>query len=303
MESRTNRYYHLLAFGTALIWGTTLVSTKVLLNHGLTAAEIMLYRFVIAYLLLWVIHPKSYKFGGWRDEFVFFGTGLFGGTCYFITENTALGFTLASNVALIVTTAPIFTAILAHLLIKGEQLNHKLITGSLVAIIGVAFVVFNGHFILKLNPLGDLLSITAAISWALYSVILKRLDKKYDIYYITRKVFLYGILTMLPFFILDPFHYEKGMFSDFTVIANLLFLGVIASSICFILWNSALKHLGTVRTSNYIYFIPIVTLITSVLVLNERITIFAIMGTFLILFGVYYVDHGLPFRKKTNAPK
>lgn len=299
MGTKSNRFYHLLAFATAMIWGTTLVSTKVLINHGLTPAEIMLYRFVIAYCLLWVLHPKSYPFGGWRDELVFAGLGFFGGTLYFITENTALGITLASNVALIVTTAPIFTAILAHLMVKGERLSKNLIIGSITALAGVAMVVFNGRFILKINPLGDFLSIAAAVSWACYSVLMKRLDKKYDIFYITRKVFLYGIITMLPIFYFDPLQFDSKEIFSLPVLANLLFLGMIASSVCYVLWNLALKHIGTVRTSNYIYFIPIVTLFTSVLVLNEHITLFALAGTVLILFGVYYVDHGLPFKQKT----
>lgn len=297
MQSKSNQLYHLLALVTAIIWGTTLVSTKVLLNHGLTPVEIMFYRFLIAYILLWILHPKSYKFGGWKDEMLFLGIGFCGGTLYFITENTALGITLASNVALIVTTAPIFTAILAHITIKGEQLHRNLVIGSLTALIGVALVVFNGKFILKLNPLGDILSIAAAISWALYSVILKRLDQKYDIFYITRKVFLYGILTLLPIFVFKPIHFDPKILLNEAVIGNLLFLGVIASSVCYVLWNLALKHIGTVRTSNYIYFIPIVTLITSVIVLNEPVTVFAIIGTLFILSGVYYVDHGFPSLK------
>ena len=294
MQPKNNQFYHLLALATAIIWGTTLVSTKVLLNHGLTAVEIMLYRFLIAYILLWILHPQSYKFGGWKDELLFVGVGFSGGTLYFIAENTALGITLASNVALIVTTAPIFTAILAHIAIKGERLNRNLIVGSLTALVGVTLVVFNGKFILKLNPLGDLLSLTAAISWALYSVILKRLDRKYDIFYITRKVFLYGIITLLPFFVFMPIHHDSKILFNEVVIGNLLFLGVIASSVCYIFWNLALKHIGTVRTSNYIYFIPIVTLITSVIVLNEPVTLFAIIGTIFILAGVYYVDQGFP---------
>ena len=298
MHAKSNRFYHLLAFGTALLWGTTLVSTKVLINHGLSPAEIMLYRFVIAYVVLWAIHPKSYKFSGWGDEFLFFLLGLCGGTLYFITENSALRITLASNVALIVTTAPIFTAFLAHLVLKGERLNRNLLVGSLMALVGVAFVVFNGKFILKLNPLGDLLSVGAAISWAFYSVIMKKLDGRYDIFYITRKVFFYGIVSMLPFFAIEPFQFDSKAIFHIDVLLNLLFLSVIASSICFVLWNSAIKHLGTVRTSNYIYFIPIITLITSVVVLNEQITIYAIIGTVLILFGVYYVDHGFEFLTK-----
>lgn len=295
-----NRPYHIIAFFTALIWGTTLVSTKVLLHHGLSPGEIMLYRFLIAYTILWIIHPKSYSFGGWRDEFLFILTGLCGGSLYFITENTALELTLASNVALIVSTAPLATIFLAHFMVKGESLHRKLLWGSLIAMLGVGFVVFNGNFILKLNPYGDLLSIAAAITWALYSVILKKLDHKYHVLYITRKVFLYGIITLLPYFAYKPFHFDWNELKSGEVIGNLLFLGIIASSLCYILWNIAVKHIGSVRTNNYIYFIPIVTEITSVIILKEQITIFAIVGTIFILSGVYYVENDLPFRSKKN---
>lgn len=292
------RFYHFLAFLTALIWGTTLVSTKILIQNGLTPSEIMLYRFLIAYVVLWIIHPRVYRFTGWKDELLFLGIGFCGGTLYFITENSALEITLASNVALIVTTAPLFTAFLAHLLIQGERLTRQLLIGSVAALIGVAFVVFNGHFILKISPVGDVLSVAAAVSWAFYSVLMRRLHGRFDNLYITRKVFFYGILTILPVFIFHPLHTPVDVLLKWNVLSNLLFLGVIASSVCFVVWNNALKHLGTVRTSNYIYFIPIVTLITSVLVLGEVITVYAMLGTLLILFGVYFVDHELPFTRK-----
>ena len=301
MTQKSNQFYHLIAFGTAIIWGTTLVSTKVLLRHDLSPVEIMLYRFVVAYVVLRILHPKSYAFGGWRDELIFLGTGLCGGTIYFLTENTALGITLASNVALIVTTAPILTAIFAHLMVKNERLHRNLMIGSITALAGVALVVFNGQFILRLNPLGDFLSIVAAASWALYSVLLKKLDHKYHTLYITRKVFFYGIITLLPYLLIDPIHFDWQKIIHPEVVWNLLFLGIIASSGCFILWNIAIKHLGSVRTNNYIYFIPIVTLLTSVWILDERITLFAVIGTFLILSGVYFVENGLSIFSKAKS--
>lgn len=300
----TGKKYHLLALATALVWGTTLVSTKVLLQHGLSPEEIMLYRFVIAYIVLWVMHPKSYPFGGWRDELLFLGTGLFGCTIYFLTENTALAYTQASNVALIVTTAPLVTAFLAHVSVKGERINRNLIVGSSIALPGVALVIFNGNYILKLNPLGDLLSVAAAVSWALYSVLVKQLDRSYPVLYLTRKVFFYSLLTIIPYFWFHPLQRYLWEYSQIEVWTNLFFLGVIASSVCFFVWNTAIKHLGSIRTNNYIYLIPVVTLVTSVWVLHETITGYAIAGMLLILSGLYCVERGLPsallffFRKK-----
>lgn len=250
MHTEGNRKYHLLAFATALVWGTTLVSTKVLLQHGLSPAEIMLYRFVIAYLMLWAMHPKRYPFAGWRDELLFLGTGLFGGTLYFLTENTALAYTQASNVALIVTTAPLFTAFFAHLTVKGERINRNLLTGSAIALPGVALVVFNGSYVLRLNPLGDVLSVAAAVSWALYSVLVKQLDRHYPVLYLTRKVFLYSLITIIPYFIFFPLRWDAARLVPVSVWGNLFFLGVIASSVCYFVWNTAIKHLGSIRTNN-----------------------------------------------------
>jgi drug/metabolite transporter (DMT)-like permease len=74
------------------------------------------------------------------------------------------------------------------------------------------------------------------------------------------------------------------------VIGNLLFLGLFASMLCYILWNKALKHLGAVRTSNYIYFNPVISLITSAIVIHETITPVALLGATFILGGIYWSE-------------
>lgn len=107
-----------------------------------------------------------------KDEFLLFLSGLCGGSLYFIAENTALGITLASNVSLLICTAPIITTVLSHLFYK-ESLRKGLLYGSLVALFGVGLVVFNGSVLLKVNPLGDFLTLVAATMWAFYCLILK----------------------------------------------------------------------------------------------------------------------------------
>ena len=61
-------YYHLIAILVVAIWGLTFISTKVLINHGLTPQEIFFYRFLIAYLGIWVISPKRLFTSNWKDE-------------------------------------------------------------------------------------------------------------------------------------------------------------------------------------------------------------------------------------------
>lgn len=295
----TKKYwYHSIAIITVIIWGTTFVSTKVLIGYGLSPVEILLYRFFLAYIGIWFVCPRQLFAKNKKDELLFVASGLCGGSLYFIFENTALQITLASNVSLIICTSPIFTAFLSYLIYRKEKLKSHLIFGSFIALLGVALVVFNGSFILQINPLGDILTILSALSWAFYGIILRNLHGKYSTLFITRKVFFYGIATMLPFLALNPSSIHPGLLTQPVVMANLLFLGLVASLFCFIAWNSAVKALGVVQTSNYIYFVPLVTLITSAIVIDEHITIVALLGSVFILFGVYVAERG--FRIKTQ---
>jgi drug/metabolite transporter (DMT)-like permease len=280
----------MMAIFAAIVWGTTFVVTKVLLLHGLTPASIFFYRFLLAYAAIWFFCPKRLWAGSVKDEFLFLCLGITGGSLYFITENTALTITLASNVSLILCTLPLITAFLSHFFVRGERLRKSLVYGSLIALGGVALVIFNGSFILKIHPLGDILTLTAALLWALYTIILKRFDGRYPVMFITRKVFFYGLLTLLPFFHFPAPAAGWNVLLRPAVWGNLLFLGLVASMLCYVLWNTAIKYLGAIRTSNCLYFVPVVTLITSSIFLHEPVTPVALLGTALILTGVYIAE-------------
>lgn len=295
--------YHFIAILTVIIWGTTFVSTKVLISKGLLPSEIFFYRFVLAYICIWFICPRKLWARSKTDELLFMAAGLCGGSIYFVAENTALGITLASNVSLIICTAPILTTFLSRFFYKQEPVKPNLIYGSLMALAGVALVVFNGSFVLKVNPLGDLLTLAAALMWAFYCLILKRLDAHYPTLFITRKVFFYGIVTLIPLLILRPVRFDSGILFQPAVFLNLLFLGVVASMLCYIMWNTAVRELGILRATNYIYIIPLVAMLTSAIVIDETITLIALLGSLFILCGVYAVEHGFKVgggRKRMN---
>ena len=155
--------------------------------------------------------------------------------------------------------------------------------GSLLALAGVALVVYNGHFILKISPLGDFLTLLAAFSWAFYSLIMKKMSGRYRTPFITRTNYFSGIQP-----ILHPWQFSLSGLWQPAVWMNLLFLGVLASLVCFVVWNIILKQLGTVRASNYIYLNPLFTLIGSAVLLDEQFTVMSLMGAMLILGGVYW---------------
>lgn len=292
--------YHLLALITICVWGTTFASTKILLTHGLMPSEIMFYRFLIAYLLSWLFSRKV-KSDNYKDEWLLAAAGFMGGTLYFWAENTAISLSITSNVALIVCTTPILTALLSILCIKEERMTSKLVIGSLIALGGVCLVVLNGT-ILKFNPLGDTLAFIAALSWAVYSVLLRRFDRRYSTWFITRKIFFYGLITMLPIVLAKTGgDFRLYRFYDITVAGNLIFLAVVASLLCFYSWNVVLEKLGTIRASNYLYTQPIVSLACSVMILKEPLTPIAGIGTLFILIGIYIAERKFSAKKRMKS--
>lgn len=283
-------YYHVLAIAVVVVWGLTYISTKVLIQQGLHPHEIFFYRFLVAYAGIWLIAPHRLRARSWKDESLLALGGIFGGSLYFYTENTALGLTQASNVAFLLCTAPLLTAFLSAALYKEDRLTGRLLSGSLLALCGVGLIVFGGKGGLKVSPAGDLLTLCAAFSWACYSLVIRRLSGRYPVSFITRKVFFYGVITILPLFALFPFRSNISILCQSEVWMNLLFLALVASLICFVVWNVALKKIGMMRTSNYIYLSPLVTLAASMCILGERLTFLSAVGAVCILGGVYWAE-------------
>ena len=174
MSSRQRTLGHAAALMTILIWGTTFVSTKVLLRD-FTPVTVLFTRFVIGYAFLWCLKPRFLPFSGWKKEFLFAGAGLTGVTLYFLLENIALTYTFASNVGIIVAVVPFFTALLAHFLLKGEGFSRRFFLGFAAAFTGIFLIMANGAFVLELNPAGDILALGAAFVWAAYSILMKKI--------------------------------------------------------------------------------------------------------------------------------
>lgn len=278
--------YHLGAFIAVTAWGVAFINTKVLLQHGLGAVEIYIYRFLIAYLFVLLICPKPLFSQSLSDELKFLLCGICGNSIYFIAENTAVKYTLVTNVSLIVTLAPIITALLIGLVYKSQRPGRGFMTGSVIAFSGVACVIFNSSFVMKINPLGDLLALLSALCWSIYSILLKPLNAEYNIWFITRKTFFYGLLTSLPFLAVEPQLVPLQELLTPTIIGNLCFLGIVCSLIAYVLWAQSIKRLGVVSAGNYLYLSPIMTLIASYIFLHEKISMVGYFGCALILSGV-----------------
>ncbi len=283
------------------MWGVSFVSTKVMLNHGMHPVEIYIDRFLLAYVLILLLKRTRWFSYNWRDEGLLCLCGMLSGSVYFLAENFALEYTLVSNVSLLTSMSPLITAMLVGLLYKSERPGRGMILGSFIAFIGVACIIFNSSFNVEIKPLGDMLAIMAAFSWALYSLVLKKLDATYDVWFISRKTFFYGVLTSLPFLIMEPPHFSvSDILGCWPVLGNLLFLGVGASLIGYLLWARTVKVMGAVKANNYMYFQPIFTMVFSVIFLHEVVTFFGYLGCALILGGLWLGDY-LTRRQKMQS--
>ena len=283
--------YHIVAVLTVAVWGTTFVWTKLLIINGLSPAQIFTLRFIIAYVLLtgfslWRGRHKWLS-DNWRDELTMMALGLTGGSMYFLTENESLRFTTATNTSLIVCSCPLFAMLIIALFYRSERFSARQVWGSIVALAGMAAVVLNGHFVLHLSPLGDTLAFSACLCWALYTLLMKPVMGRYPAMFITRKVFFYGILTILPYYIFVPDMPSWDVLTRPDVAVNLFFLGSVASMLCYLTWSWCMKGLGAVVCTNWVYVNPITTIIAAWLILDEQITVYFLIGSILIIMGMY----------------
>ena len=296
--SRNNTWiYHLVVFATVAIWGCTFVSTKVLMLNGLSPAQIFTLRFLIAYVMMLAVYHSRLWADSWRDELKMMLLGISGGSLYFLSENEAMNFTSTTNTSLIVCSCPLFATLLVRLVYRSTtRISMMQLGGSLLAFAGMVIVVLNGRFVLHLSPLGDALAFTACLSWSVYSLLMKWVSAKYGAAFITRKVFFYGVLTILPYYIFYPTLPTAAVLTKPVVVGNLAFLGCLASMICFLTWNWCISKLGAVKATNWVYFNPITTMIFASWVLGEKITPYFLAGATCILLGMFVADRST----KTN---
>ncbi len=288
---------HLAALLTVTAWGSSFISTKVLMEDGgFTPVEVYIYRFALAYVLLLCFTFKRLFSRSWRDELQFFLCGICSGTLYFITENYALLYTTTGNVSLLSAVSPLFTTLLMAAVYKMKP-GKGVIIGSFAAFIGVGCVIFSTPLAmgegLEINPTGDLLALSSALSWAIYAVAIKSLIPHYSTFFITRKLFFYGVLTAIPFLLLQeaPSHIGELLnLAQPQYLLNLLFLVVMCSLMAYIFWNESMRLIGPVAANNYLYLQPLVTMIAAYFIFGEHIYLLGYIGCALIIGGLAVAD-------------
>ena len=276
---------HIAAFVTILVWGFGFVSVVVLLR-SFTPAEILFFRFGLAMIALYIIYPKRMAKTTWRQELLFLAAGVSGVTMYFLLQDFALLHTAASNVSVIVAVSPVFTILLSWWLLKSGRPKGTFFLGALLALGGIGLISF-GSSQLEVHPLGDFLAVLGALSWAIYCVVLKKISELgHHTIQVTRRVFFYGLIFLIPVILASDFRLGLYRFLEWQNIGGIIYLGIASSALCFVFWNFSLKRLGPVKTSVYAYLIPLVAVGASIALLDEVITWSSGAGIALVLVGV-----------------
>lgn len=271
---------------TIIIWGITFLATETLLND-FTPIEILFFRFGLSLIALFLVYPKIFKWQGWKVELLCFLASLFGMSIYQSLENYAIQYANGSMVSIIIATASFFTVIFSRIILKEKNIKINFYIGLIIGIVGISLVILNGNA-LSIEPLGDFIALLCSVLWGLYSVVVELINKyKLNMLQITRRITMYGLLIFIPMFFISGGKFDLVRFTKPENLIWMIYLGILASAICFYTWNYSVDKLGPVPTSIGILVQPIVTVIVGVIWFNHKFTWVGIVGLAVTIIGLY----------------
>ena len=275
---------HLMALLTVLVWGTTYVASDYLLD-SYSALQILLLRFLLAYLVLWVLKPKFLRISSLKNELGMLALALSGVLAYYFFEARAIVHGGPTNTSILVSTVPMWTLLLLCLTTK-QTMGLRHLLGFLVAISGVVLVVYNGAAItFTMNTTAVACALGACLCWAIYSRLINSFQKV-DSILLTRRMLFYTLIFMVPLAVfLDGVPSLKPIW-NLPGALSLALLGVFGSGICYVWWKAAIDRIGVVVTTNYVYLNPFVTMVVAVLLGREPLSVLGAVGAVMILAGI-----------------
>ncbi|MGE4454081.1 MAG: DMT family transporter [Sphaerochaeta sp.] len=282
---------HVAVISTMSFWAVTFVSTKLLLV-AFTPAQILLLRSLLGLVLLFLINPRRLRYESKGDRILVASAGMMGIFLYYYLENTALVYTSASNVGVIVATAPFFTLMATHFLLKEDSLKKHYFLGFAISMAGIVLLTVGDGARLEINPGGDFLALLAIMVWGLYTVLTRLVARRgYANLLVTRDMFFYALIFQVVALLLEgePFDFHAAITPPY--LYHLLFLGLVASAFCFVSWNYGLRTIGVVKSSFYLYLSPIITIIFASIVLGETFTTVDAIGTAFTLAGLLISEY------------
>ena len=276
---------HIAALFTVSVWAITFVCTKVLLDY-LTPFQILLCRTVLGFVALCLVRPRILRLQERSHELLLAAAGLTGAFGYYLAENTALQFADASFTSIAVSTAPLFTSALSFTVLKERGFGLRFAIGFVVAFLGIVLISL-AEGPAHASPPGVVLCLVAAVAWAVYSIIVKRLSNLgYETIGMTKRIFAWGLAFMVVFLLASGDSVPVQALTEPIVAGNLVFLGVVASAACFVTWGYSVKHLGPTLASAYIYLQVPISVLFAVILLAEPMNVPIALGIVLVIVGL-----------------
>ncbi|MDO9546526.1 MAG: DMT family transporter [Pelolinea sp.] len=276
-----------------VIWGGSFIATKIAVRD-VSPVTVVWLRFLIGTIILgyiaWKQNDLSLPAG--KDRLELLLLGFLGITLHQWLQSSGLVTSEASTTAWLVSTTPVFMALLGWAFLK-EKLTRETIIGFFLATIGVLLVVSKGNIISafsgKFGPVGDFLILISAPNWAIFSVLSRPILERLSSIKVTFYVFLSGwLLTSIQFLAGSRWVEFKNLSSAGWF--SIAFLGIFCSAVAYIFYNDGLKALPTSHVGVFLYLEPLVTTIIAAIVLSESIVLVSLVGGGLILFGVWLVN-------------
>ena len=275
---------------SAFFWAGAFIAGKLSVPF-IPAFTLTFLRFFIATIILYfVVRSKdksNYKLTK-KDIPIFLFTGIIGMFGYHIFFFTALKYTTAINSSLIGATNPIVTTILCVIFLK-DKITPKRAIGIILSFLGVFLTITSANFSLmrdlSLNK-GDLLMLIAVCMWAAYSVFSKKVMHRFSPLILTFYTFLFCTLFLIPFVLYEKPWVFMGQVPYYSFLA-VVYMSIFASVIGYLVQQMSIKQIGPSKTSIFINLVPICSIIFSVTILKESISIIKVFTTLLIITGVY----------------
>jgi drug/metabolite transporter (DMT)-like permease len=286
---------HFLAIVLMILWGMSYLSIKVVV-HEIHPVLSAFYRFLIASIILFIYlkirYPEEKVLK--EDKVKMALGGLFGICMYFLFENYAVYFTTASNVAIIISSIPIFTLI-THRIIFKEKINMIKAVGAFFSIIGIGIIIFSKGKVslFSKGTIGDLMGMGAALCWVTYTVVISKLKGNYRSIVITTYQTIWGCIFLSPSIFIF-----KHSIPSVKAIANLLYLSFFCTCIGYAIYIYCQNKLGATVITTYINLQPIVSIISAKILLNENITPMQILGSTIIITGLFLASKSEKINKQ-----
>lgn len=279
------------------MWSLSYLSIKVI-SEEVDPTLSAFYRFMLAAIILFIIlkvkFPKEKVLK--EDKLKFALGGLFGVTIYFIFENSAVAYTSASNVAILIASIPVFTLFTQKIIYK-EKLTYGKIIGATLSLIGIIIIVASKERVSLVSKgnIGDLMTLGAVFSWIIYNIVCSSFKGNYKVITITTYEIMWGALFLSP-----SLFFSTLQVPSTKVVLNILFLSIFCSCIGYVIYVHCLKDLGATVITTYINLQPIMSLFAAGVILNEDVTLWQIVGCVIIITGVTLVsfDNRLNFRRR-----